>query len=85
MISNTPMIADLQTMLIQVKPALPPNFPPTDHFKEDWQLDSLDLVEYIARIEHRFQLPIPDTDLEKLTSIAAIEKYLLQRKPNIAG
>lgn len=82
---TTPIISDLQTLLQQVKPSLPPAFPPSDHFKDDWQLDSLDLVEYIARIEHRFQLPIPDSDLEKLTSIHAIEKYLYQRKPNIAG
>jgi acyl carrier protein len=49
------------------------------HFKFDWQLDSLDLVEFVARIEHKFKIMIPDEDLPQLVSLAATEQYIRAR------
>ena len=70
----------LQKTLIQIRPDLPENFPTEDHFKEVWGLDSLDLVEYVARIEQEYRLEIPDEDLEKLGSIDQIMEYLEKKE-----
>lgn len=66
----------LQTTLRQIKPSLPTEIAPEDDFKNDWGLDSLDLVEYVARIEQHFMIAVPDEDLEQMTSISAIINYL---------
>ena len=49
--------------------------PPT-MFRTELSLDSLDLVEFVARIEQRFGIMIPDEDVAQLASLAATERYL---------
>lgn len=42
----------------------------------DFQIDSLDIVEFYVRIQERYGLKIAQDDFPSLSSIAAIEKYL---------
>lgn len=45
-------------------------------FKEDLGADSLDLFEMVMTFEEEFGQEIPSEDLEKLTTIGAVVKYL---------
>ena len=78
--SREAILKDLQEKIHSIKPGLPMDFPPDDHFKDRWHLDSLDLVELVARVEYTHQLNIPDADLEKFTTLNNIVNYLLKRK-----
>ena len=50
---------------------------PSDHLLDDVGLGSLDMVELVARIEERFQVPIGDDDYRNLYSVNLIADYLL--------
>lgn len=66
--------------LRNVKPGLPEQFPENDHFRNDWNMDSLELVEFVARIEQHFEIMIPDEDLTGLYSLKATDDYLKRHK-----
>jgi acyl carrier protein len=73
------LIAQLRTELRTVKPKLPESIAPNDHFRQDWGLDSLELVEYVARIEQHYKILIPDEDLAALHSLYASAQYVQQK------
>jgi acyl carrier protein len=50
---------------------------PADHLLDDVGLGSLDMVELVARIEEKFQVPIGDDDYRNLYSIDRIADYLI--------
>lgn len=70
------MITFLRNTLHQIKPSIPSEIPLEDHFKNTWGLDSLDLLEFVARIEQKFSLLIPDEDLEGMINMQAVVQYL---------
>ena len=43
---------------------------------EDLGADSLDVVELIMALEEKFDVEIPDTDAEKLLSVADVVTYI---------
>lgn len=45
-------------------------------FKEDLEVDSLDLFELIMSLEDEFSVEIPSEDLEQLTTVGAVVDYL---------
>ena len=45
-------------------------------FKEDLEIDSLDLFDLVMSIEEEFGLEIPAEELEKLTTVGAMVDYL---------
>jgi acyl carrier protein len=49
---------------------------PESSFKEDLEVDSLDLFELVMAIEDEFGVEIPSEDLEKLTTLNAVMDYL---------
>ena len=69
----------LRADLKRVKPSLPDEFPVADDFTMDWQLDSLDLVEFVSRIESTFSILIPDEDLPGFVSLEATLAYVHAR------
>lgn len=70
------IIAQLRTTLRDVKPQISDAIGNTDNFRDDWGLDSLELVEFVARIEQSFKILIPDKDLKELYSLNATAAYL---------
>ena len=62
-----------------MKPALPDDLSSSSDFRRDLRLDSLDLVELVARIERRLAVMIPDEDLPQLVSLEAFARYLERR------
>ena len=45
-------------------------------FKDDLEIDSLDLFDLVMSIEEEFGLVIPSEELEKLTTVGAMVDYL---------
>ena len=45
-------------------------------FKEDLQIDSLDLFDLVMTLEEEFGIEIPSEDLEKITTVGEMETYL---------
>lgn len=76
---RTEVVAFLHSELREIKPHIPAQWPTNALFKADLDLDSLDLVELIARIEQRYRVLIPDTELEHFMSVDAIADYLCKR------
>ena len=60
-----------------IRPSLPAELSTEARFTADLNLDSLDLVELVARIEQRYALKVPDADLQQFLSLDATRKYIL--------
>lgn len=45
-------------------------------FKEDLGVDSLDLFELVMALEEEFGVEIPTEDLDTLTTVGAVAKYV---------
>ena len=48
-------------------------------FKEDMNVDSLDLFELVMALEEEFDIEIPSQDLEQLTTVGAVVEYLTNK------
>ena len=64
---------------------LPPVWDDDSHFRDDLGLDSLDLVEMVARLEQATGIYVPDEDVARLMSISATVAYVRARQPESAG
>lgn len=49
-------------------------------FKEDLNADSLDLFELVMALEEEFEVEIPTEDLEQITTVGDVEKYIEEHK-----
>ncbi len=49
-------------------------------FKKDLEADSLDLFEMVMALEETYDVEIPSEDLEGLTSIAEVIRYIESHK-----
>ena len=49
-------------------------------FKEDLEIDSLDLFELAMALEEEYGIEIPAEDLEHLTCIEEVAKYIEEHK-----
>lgn len=53
---------------------------PTDQaLGEELGIDSLDILEFVARIEYRYRVLVPDDDLEGLRTLDDVAGYMLGR------
>ena len=52
----------------------------TTSFKEDLGADSLDLFEMVMAFEEAFEVEIPSEDLEQITTVGDVEKYIESHK-----
>ena len=52
----------------------------TTSFKEDLGADSLDLFEMVMAFEEAFEVEIPSEDLEQITTVGDVVKYIESRK-----
>lgn len=49
-------------------------------FKEDLGADSLDLFEMVMAFEEAFEVEIPSEDLEQITTVGDVVKYIEAQK-----
>ena len=52
----------------------------TTSFKEDLGADSLDLFEMVMAFEEAFEVEIPSEDLEQITPVGDVVKYIESHK-----
>ena len=52
----------------------------TTSFKEDLGADSLDLFEMVMAFEEAFEVEIPSEDLERITTVGDVVKYIESHK-----
>ena len=52
----------------------------TTSFKEDLGADSLDLFEMVMAFEEAFEVEIPTEDLEQITTVGDVVKYIESHK-----
>ncbi|MGB1309017.1 MAG: acyl carrier protein [Oceanihabitans sp.] len=45
-------------------------------FKNDLGVDSLDMAEFVARIEQEYRMEIPDEDWSKITTVNKLADYI---------
>lgn len=48
-------------------------------FKEDLEADSLDLVELVMGLEERFDIEVPEEDLENVTTVGQAVDLVLSK------
>jgi acyl carrier protein len=75
------LLAFLRAELRAIRPTLPADLPAAADYRYELNLDSLDLVELVARIEQRYRVMIPDADLPEFVSLDATVRYVLARVP----
>lgn len=51
-------------------------------FKEDLEADSLDLFELVMAFEEEYNIEIPSEDLEQITTVGSIIKYMQDKGVN---
>ena len=73
------VIATMRDELRQISPNLPADWPASALYRADLNLDSLDLVELVARIEQHYAVLIPDGDLECFVSLEASADYVIAK------
>ena len=76
------VVAFLRRELRAIKPHLPADWPTAALYHDDLDLDSLDLVELVARIEQRYAIFIPDADLVGFVSLDATVDYVSAHVPS---
>jgi acyl carrier protein len=73
------VIATMREELRRISPQLPADWPASAQYRAELNLDSLDLVELVARIEQHYGLLIPDDDLGCFVSLEASADYVIAK------
>lgn len=75
------VLRNLRAELGLVAPEVGPDVPAGASLKHDLGVDSLSVLELVARIEFRFGLSVPDEDWPLLGSLDAIASYVVAGGP----
>lgn len=78
--SDSELLHFVMHELRTIRPSLPAQWPLAARYKADLALDSLDLVELVARLEQRYGLLVPDADLPRFVSVEATVHYVAERQ-----
>ena len=74
---NRPEImSDIREELAIAAPDVPPDADSAAHFGLDLQVDSLAVLEFVARLEYRYGIAVPDDAWPALTSMDAVADFL---------
>ena len=74
------VIVQIRDDLRRIQPRLPETWPTDALFQSDLGLDSLDLVELVARVEQRYSMLIADTDIPSFISLDAMADHICMQK-----
>lgn len=66
----------LRAEIRKVKDTLPDDVDPGALLMTDLGLDSLDVVEFVARIEELYRVSVPDEDWQALSTLGRIADYV---------
>lgn len=82
-ITTEKLLAELANELRAINDDIPELVEPMDELKDELGIDSLDLVEFVARIEHRFRFIVPDEDWQELLTLHDIASYVQEHAPHV--
>jgi acyl carrier protein len=74
------LLAAVREELAVAAPDVPHDAPEDALLRSDLEVDSLALLELVARLEYRFETSVPDDDWPRLGSIGAIADYLAEAR-----
>jgi acyl carrier protein len=69
----------IREVAVEVLSVQPEQVQETASFKDDLDADSLDLVELVMGLEERFDVSIPEEDLEGVTTVALAVDLVLSK------
>src|SRR5207253_11120690 len=72
-------LATIQDVAAEVLSVEPDRVTEAARFKEDLDADSLDLVELVMGLEERFDIEVPEDDLEGVTTIGQAVDLVLAK------
>ena len=73
------VFTELQELAAEILGIEPDQVQMDKSFQRDLAADSLDLVELIAAIEDKYDVELPDEELEKMKVIADLWKFLEEK------
>ena len=71
------MLDVLRFELHEVNDEIPRDLPDDQELIAELGVDSLDVVEFVARLEYRFRFVVPDDEWQQLATLDAIARYAL--------
>ena len=74
--NRSEILSVIREELAVAAPDVPSDADPAAHFGLDLEVDSLAVLEFVARLEYRFGLAVPDDAWPGLTSIDAVADFL---------
>ncbi|HYL53839.1 MAG TPA: acyl carrier protein [Acidimicrobiia bacterium] len=76
---RTQALDTLKEVAAEVLSVDPDQVTETARFKEDLDADSLDLVELVMGLEERFDIQVPEEDLEGVTTVGQAVDLVLSK------
>jgi acyl carrier protein len=76
---RTEALATLREVAAEVLSVDPDQVTEAARFKEDLDADSLDLVELVMGLEERFDIQVPEEDLEGVTTVSQAVDLVLSK------
>jgi acyl carrier protein len=76
---RTEALEAIREVAVEVLSVQPDQVQETASFKDDLDADSLDLVELVMGLEERFDVSIPEEDLEGVTTVAHAVDLVLSK------
>ena len=77
-LTHDELIDIVRTELRAAVPKVPEDADPTAHLRHDLGVDSLGALEFVARLEYRFQVVVSDDDWQRLTSIGQVADVIAE-------
>ncbi|GIJ79597.1 acyl carrier protein [Micromonospora phaseoli] len=72
MTQTDPRMAELREIVAEVLELEPEELTETGDFAEDYQADSLRAIEILARLDKKFKIEIPQSELPQLNNLKAV-------------
>ncbi|MEV6813522.1 acyl carrier protein [Micromonospora sp. NPDC051296] len=72
MTQTDPRMAELRDIVAEVLELEPEELTETGDFAEDYQADSLRAIEILARIDKKFKIEIPQSELPQLNNLKSV-------------
>ena len=74
------MLEEMKEMIAEQLNCEESSITETTSFKDDLGADSLDLFEMVMAFEEAFEVEIPSEDLEQITTVGDVVKYIESHK-----
>ena len=74
--NRSEILSDIREELAVAAPDVPRDAATDAHFGLDLEVDSLAVLEFVARLEYRYGIAVPDDAWPTLTSMDAVADFL---------